>query len=488
MSVFTRREIQERLNTFSRIVGKRKLNQIVKLLNIEGNKSNNKRILESLAVTWEVVVVSAFCESGDTKYEMKISNGKTPDFFFCDHGVSLIGDVVTVSDDQQNKKNPVEDFSRIIGEIWREFGPKKGSLSWRVESIDLEPPSAPKSSVTFMGPFHLSSRLRPINRGSLTRLLLPPLDDLSAYLHSKVCPFFKKLSSCPDRPDSLDIDEQYDPETKVRFSIRYTPAGHNFSGSYPSYTTITDIDRHVLWRRLIEKREQFAHATEEFPRILFICDGGCAALRDSSASASEYRFHEVLDHFWRRPEYSEDRGYFSTIEEDISAVVGLSIESSWALFRFPNRTEYTLKAQLYLNPYCRFPLDGKSAELLNKVVSKIPVPIETPENVLRSVSSNPTSSRQLGVFTMSAKHVEMSAVALLRILSGELSAEEFCHEYQFDFNPFKNALMKFQTIKSVRLEPATNRDDDKIVIEFGTYDAAIGPFRVPDGYKERNPR
>lgn len=481
MSIFTRREVQEKLNIFSRIVGKRKLRQIVNLLNAEGNKSNNKRILESLAATWEIVVVSAFCESGNTKHEMKISNGKRPDFFFCDHGVSLIGDVVTVSDDQQNKKNPVEDFSRIIMEIWRELGPKQGTYSWHVDSIDLEPPPAPKPSIPFMGFFHLSSRLRPINRGSLRRLLLPPLDDLKTYLHSKVSPFFKKLSSYPSMPDVLHIDEQYDPETKVCFSVTYSPEGGPYSsGSYTSYTTISDIERHVLWRRLIEKRDQFAHATEEFPRVLFVCDGGCAALNNSGASASDYLFQEVFDHFWRRPEYSEGRGYFWIIEESISAIVGLSIESSWSPFRFPNRTEYTSKAQLYLNPYCRYPLDGKSTELLKDVVSSIPVPIESPANVLRSLGVNPTSSRKLGVFSMSANHVEISAVDLLRILAGELSVEDFCHEHGFDFNPFKNALMKFQTIRSVRLEPVANRDDDKIVIEFATHDAAIGPFKVPD--------
>ena len=88
MSIFTRREIQKRLNAVARIVGKNKLNRIVRDLNIEGNKSNDKIFLEALAVTWEVVIVSAFTELGDTKYEMKISNGKRPDIFFCDQGIS----------------------------------------------------------------------------------------------------------------------------------------------------------------------------------------------------------------------------------------------------------------------------------------------------------------------------------------------------------------------------------------------------------------
>jgi hypothetical protein len=77
----------------------------------------------------------------------------------------------------------------------------------------------------------------------------------------------------------------------------------------------------------------------------------------------------------------------------------------------------------------------------------------------------------------------MSGVELLRILSGELSLEGFCRNYNLPSNPFKDALMRFQTIKSVKVEPAANRDDDKVVIEFGLHDAAIGPFRVPAGDK-----
>ena len=84
---------------------------------------------------------------------------------------------------------------------------------------------------------------------------------------------------------------------------------------------------------------------------------------------------------------------------------------------------------------------------------------------------------------MSKDQIEMSSVALLQILAGELSMQEFCREYDLEYNPFKNALMSFRTIKSIRTEPAENRDDDKVIIKFRTHDAAIGPFRVPDDLK-----
>lgn len=485
MSIFARREIQKRLDFFASIVGKKKLRQIIKALDIE-NKLNEKQFLESLAIAWEVVIVSAFVETGDTKYERKISNGKKPDIFFCDHGVSLIADVLAVSDDQQHKKNPVDGFSTIIKKLWVDLGSPKGGLAWRVDAVDLSPSVTPQTT-SFCWPLHLSSRLRPINRGSLKRLALPPANELSEYLHKKILPFFEEIRLSPNNPKTLHINEQYNSEITVRFAITYIPNGDGLSGSYPSYTTVTDIESHVLWRRLIEKSEQqFALATEELPRILFVCDAGCAVLTDSLGGCSDYRLEEVLGHFWRRPEFSEDQHWLWITEKDISAVLALSIKPVNVTWFYPGRREFILEARLYPNPHCRFPLDEKVGKMLCQVVSKLPVPIESPANVLRLISVNPFASRHIGGVTLKHNSIEMSGIQLLQILSGELSLEQFCHNYNLQSNPFKDALMRFQTIKSVKVEPAADRDDDKIIIEFGPHDAAIGPFRVPDIDKGRS--
>lgn len=477
MSIFARREIQERLNALSCIIGKRKLRHIVDMLNLEGSKSNEKRALESVAATWEVVIVSAFCDTGATKYETRISNGKTPDIFFCDHGISFIGDVFTVSDDQQHKKNPAEEFSQIINKIWREAGPKMGSFSWLINSVDLKPPPAGKPGE--WGPLHLSSRLRIISRGSLKRLTLPPSSQLNGYLHAKVRPFFLELSASPHQPNHLTIDEMLDGEIAIQFSISYDPKGKYISGSYPSYTTVTDIDRHVLYRRLKEKSNQFVHASENCPRIIIVCDGGCAPLRDSFSSASDYSVQEIIDHFWKRPEYSDEHGWTWAKECGISAVLVISVESGCSPFQSPLGNDYVLKATLYLNAHCQYPVDEGIAQLLSKIITKLPVTVESPENALRLAVSNPISSRRLGALTMSKNRIEMSAVALLQILAGELSMEEFCRDYSLDINPFKRALRNFQTIKSISADNAGARDDDKIVIEFRDHDAAIGRFKIP---------
>jgi hypothetical protein len=308
------------------------------------------------------------------------------------------------------------------------------------------------------------------------------LTQIKEYLYKKVSPFFKNIRSCPDRPDSLSINEQYDTETKVSFSITYNPEGKGFGGSYLSFNTVMDIERHILWRRLIEKSKQFALASEECPRVLFICDGGCDALYKSFRGASEYYLDEVFDHFWKRQEFKDEQWIWIT-EKGISVVVVLPIKSVNKSLGFMDRREFMIDAQFYFNPYCKFPLNNMSTKLLKQVILRLPAPIESPINALNAAGVNPIKSRYLGGLKMSDKSIEISAIELLQILSGRLSLEDFCRNYNLHSNPFNDALMRFKTIKSLKVEPVVDRDDDKVIIEFNTYDAAIGPFKVFDDAK-----
>lgn len=240
------------------------------------------------------------------------------------------------------------------------------------------------------------------------------------------------------------------------------------------------MESHVLWRRLIEKSDQFSHATENLPRVLFVCDGGCAALRDSSGTGPmDYHCDEMVNHFWGRRIFSEGVGWTQIVETGISAAIVLPIVPVSMMFCVPGRREFVLKPRFYPNPYSNFPVDRTTAELLERVVSSLPPPVESPDNVMRAIRAGRTPSRRLGYLGMTNNKIEISGADLLRILAGELSSEEFCRRYSHTSNPFKNALMTFRFIKSVTIEPVSDRDDDKVAIEFGPPDAALGPFMVP---------
>jgi hypothetical protein len=377
MSIFTRREIQGRIDSLVEVVGRKKLRQIVNKLNIKGNESDSQRFVESIAAVWEIVILSAFARSGEIKYEMKISNGRTPDFLFSRQGVSFIGDVFAVSDYEQHKKNPAEEFFAIVVQLWGDFGFKGGGLSYRIEAIDIGPPP-PAENSGFLWPLHISSRLHVINRGPVKRLLLPPVNELGKYLPTKIRPFFEDIRRAPEKTNYLIVDEQYDPEITVRFSIAYSPQVTSFVGTYPSYTQVYDIDSHVLWRRLIEKNRQFAGSIEETPRILVVCDAGCQAFRHPMGGGVDYQLEEIFDHFWRRPIFVKDEGWSWVVEKNISAAVTISIESNHA-------GQLYLDCRFHRNPYGQSPMDEKAAALMCTVLSKLPPPNELPRSKLRGI-------------------------------------------------------------------------------------------------------
>jgi hypothetical protein len=120
-----------------------------------------------------------------------------------------------------------------------------------------------------------------------------------------------------------------------------------------------------------------------------------------------------------------------------------------------------------------------------QAAGNLPLRIEFPGVALKKASIDPMLTRRMEEFSMN-NHVEMSGVQLLRILSGEISMEEFCRNYRFPTNPFKKFLMESRTIKSVRVETIPGLDDEKVTIEFGPRDAAVGPFIVPVREKEQN--
>lgn len=486
MSVFARREIQKRLHDISTIVGMKKLRSLIDALNVAGSESNENRFVESLSNAWEVVIVAAFAECGKVQYERKISNKKRPDIIFRDEEIELIADVFAVSDDAQHKKNPVNEFSTILRKLWMELGPRIGGLEWDVKGIDILPKahhSSPNLLNTHEDGFipYLSSRLRPINQGKIKRLTLPPRDELSKYLYDKVGPFFEEIRKCSEYERVLNVDEKYNSEISVCFSIKYTPSGTGMVGSYPDYTAITDIESHVLWRRLNhDKIAQFAGATESMPRVLFLCDAGIASIsRSSSKGPTEYLIEEVLNYLWKRPVYLEGQEWTWVYEKDISAVIVVSIEVHSEKVLSMGKSRFMLSPRLYENPYASYPLNEVTKKLLWRVVSNLPVPIETPKNVLHTVSINPNLTHYMGCLTVSNKRIEMSGIELLRILSGDVSLEDFCRKYRLDSNPFNDALKRFQTIKSLKIEKLSDSDDDKIIIEFGAQDPAIGPFIMP---------
>ena len=226
MPVFSRRSIQKALNEVNALMPSRQFKHLIELLNVEGSKANEKRYAETISATWEIMIIAAFLKSQTLEYEAKISNGKNPDFRLIGE-IPLMGDISTVSDDQQHIKNPVDQFRRLLAMLWKESHCQLGGISWRVESVDLKNESYQDRSRDMQ--WMCCCDTPNIRRGPIVRLALPLHDTLEAWMRPKLGPFFEGIASNPSQQSSIRINEQYSDEISVDCYIEFDPKKKNFT-------------------------------------------------------------------------------------------------------------------------------------------------------------------------------------------------------------------------------------------------------------------
>lgn len=481
MPIFSRRAIQRSLNEVVSIVPKGQLRSIVNALNLEGSSTNTQRFVETLAKTWEVVLLSTLYRFGGVRYERTISNGSAPDVLFANKDCEFLADVFAVSDDKQREKNPIDLFSDILCALHEEHDLlKHGSLDFRVGSIRICVPR-PVVNAPYVYPAWYTS----IQYGPIIRLKLPPVADLEPWTRNKLKRFFEAIQHDPTRPRRVHVDEPFDKKTDVEFTLSFRPGSRNHSWSHASHLSLVGIRKHVAWNGLLRKSDQFRGATEPFPRVVILCDSDCAGLK-TRESGSGNSTAKLINYFWHRPEKEPATGELSWFTEtDISAVLVLTIEDQSVSF-LGGRDPLSVKSKLFHNPYATYPLDACHEAILERMVAELPKPIKTPLNALAHIKNNPLSTRNSCGFSLTGvSQIKISSVDLLKVLAGEKPASQFGSPYMP--NPFKLALERGRSIKSVSVEPCPDQDFDQVTIELNEPDVALAPYQMP-GKGDLHPR
>lgn len=481
MPIFSRRQIQKRINDLSSVAGVRHTRSLVRKLNIEGSDANNKAHLEALSATWEVALISSFIGLGKVEYEKEISNGRAPDFSFSlDSLKGFLGEIVTISDDEQHSKNPVSEFKNTLSELRKKFGIiGKGGLDWRVESLDLEMPDDQEKKRWRDFSWAAHPYQPTVHKRKIKRLKLPPKKYLSNWIEERVTTFFQMVSQNPEVERRLIIDEPYNEHIEVEFFLEWKPNANHSRGSYASYNKANDPERHILWQRLREKSDQFSGASEEVPRVIFVCDGGCDLLGDDGGGGQPNQLTDVIRYFWRRQFFDESvekRQWYE--EENISAVVTLPITHRDP-YSMAHREDFVMKPKLLENPHSRFPLSDEHVHVLEEALRAMPEPIRTAENALAGIRRSKIETIGKGSMSMQGDKITFSSVNILKILAGEITTDDLFRDME---NPFAQALKNGQSIRSMNLNETPEIDDDDLEIVLRDFDAAIGFFRNPNDH------
>lgn len=427
MPIFARRVLQRLLDTTDVLLTHEQSKERLRRLNAANE--------QSLDTEWEVALLYGLARLGAVRYEPKFGGTSNPDLHFNDGIVEFVADVVTVNDSGYEQANRRKEFER---EFWlriRRTGLPLAGFSYRINGEE---------------------------QNGKMRLLLP--DDWDALFETNFSNMLAWVKLVPSEPVALHRKE---PGIDVIFS--YTPKQDSLGGGYLAYRKSKRPTATPIYHALKRKRDQLKVSGYTGTRGIILCDGDCEELR-----APE----QIVRRFFRDT-------------ESVSFVVVITLSGS----RFDRREKpIRITARVYQHPALAMPnIDALRLLFEQRLPSVIPSPYDDVVNALNHLrwKKRRAGLSHHGGYTFSGRHMKISSRALLELLSGEITSEEFMKVHRFTKdepipNPFAVAIRQGRMIADITVKRDENDDDDWIEFEFTDPDPAISNFRPPLRSTERS--
>lgn len=444
--VFSRRAIQAQINMLTLVLESSQLASLVKRL--------NARDESRLHAMWEVVILSALSKAGRLRHEQALSNGRCPDINWeiekrDGSSLTIIGDITTISDDGLEDQNPFKFISKEIFRLSSKFGLKPGNFWIQARGKTLGKPQKSKM-----------------------RLLLPEKANLNTFIKNELEPWIYRV-----KQDSSAKSEFKITNDSINLKIIYDPNWKNGGGSYTSYTVATSKIINPLFSALKGKVKQLNCAPDNAIRIIFACDGGCDVIRRGANGKSHYTFssREIAEDFLRQ-------------NSSIDFVLLCTISEHHHPFGLP--TKYHMSYELVHAP-SSFRSDRVTtesidtlAEALNAALPSIPQPLRPAYHSASLLKQAGVGHDRLGGYSMQGDKITISSRGLIRLLSGEISVEEFNEAHRWNDsdiqqNPFARYLYSGLMISNIEVEHGNDQDDDQITFTIDKWDPANSPFTIP---------
>lgn len=449
MFVFTRRAMQQMLDAITPWMPEKSLAELVGRL----NRPRTNRLPQM----WELALLHGLGSVVEVEHERPLPNGK-PDLWFSvpdgDRSVPFVGDVTTLSDTALDAANAFERLSEAVHEQARKAGMQGGGF--HVAVSHLEPGASGTSKV---------------------QLLIPTGPAFDQLVKRHIKPFARKVSASPSEPHLLQVDEP-----GAKFTVEYKGPSPYSGGSHRSYDSVLSRENNALFNRLNDKTKQLRGAPDGGIRILVVCDGDCALLGRANPMEG-FSARKIAESFLCGSQ---------TI--DLVLVMTVFEESGLDWHR---RDRRKLHWDLIAAPKAARPAHltdsvfEAARRVFGEAIAKLPQPAMMPNNALRRNLDSDWSASMEGGYEAGGERIKVSARAVLELLAGAQTYEQFAAAHGWDegrFNMFKARLASGQLFKSASVESlGPGRDDDWLEFEFGPPDPAISPFRLPMRAGEGSP-
>ncbi len=405
-----------------------------------------------LPAMWELIFLEALSKSTTLRHEVKLPNGRRPDFELTieaspDSSLKVIGDITTISDVALHDQNPVKELSIELSKAAKKVGLDPSHFSWDVRGGR-------------MGKF----------RDGRMSLFLPPKKNFADFFKVNIFPWVHGLTKLPLRRNKFEYKQD-----RTHITLIYHPDMQSGSGGYTSYNVAASRGKNPLYNALKGKKNQLKGAPDDAIRLVIVCDGDCSLLRMGSSLSTGETFTST--------QVAQD---FLRLNSSIDLVLLVTIDEQRAFLT--NKITCALKCDLVTSG--SYQAEGRLSEysykaiyeMLNASLMTIRAPLRAAYSAAALCTSSDIGPDGIGGYTLRGDDITISSRALQRLLAGEISSEEFIRQHGWDSvenpNPFGRTFSFGQLISSVRIDDGGEQDDDSLTFSFGWPDPAASPFRV----------
>lgn len=441
--------MQARITDLAQILDHAQLRSLVNRLNAKD--------ATRLHAMWELVILHGLSQAGDLKHEQVLPNGRCPDVDWKikkqDGDIlSIIADITTISDEGLEAQNPIRFLREEIFRLASKLGLRPGNFWCDVRGETI-------------GPSHKSKM----------RLMLPEKPEMSSFLKNELEPWLYNIKNNRTIKSTFNCTEN-----ELSFKIIYDPTWENGGGSHTSFTVATSKIVNPLFGALKGKVKQLNGAPDDALRLIIACDGGCDLLRHGAGGKSHYTYNskEVAEDFLRQ-------------NSSIDFVLLTTTTELRQPFAF--QTNYHMSYELVCAPPAsrsqRVTIDSINSisEALNVALSNVPKPLRPAYHSASLLKQPGVGNDQLGGCSMKGHEIKISSRGLIRLLSGQISVEEFNQAHRWDEpnshgNPFANHLKSGLMISKIDVTAGKDTDDDEITFFIDKFDVANTLFSttLPD--------
>lgn len=432
---------------FARRVLQRMLDHLSTHLPCESRKKLAHELdtsISPLGFEWETALLFGFSHLGKVEYEPASQKGPRPDITFLEASeapVRFVAEIATVSDEGLEKENPATLLGAALIRLRQKYE-LPGSIHYTIKG---------------------EATGRRFDDRKM-RLKLPRGGDIGRLLKKHVEPRLKAIKEQGLARDVIPISEP-----GVELTVGYDANQRYGGASYPSYTTAYSLRHNPVYSKLDAKLAQLKKSKRTEPLGIFLCDGGCALLKNPRSAAS-VSIDGVVREFFRQNTSINFVAILLGPATQPAAFIGIA-------------KDLRITARLHVNPRAKRPMDkGALLKVIDRSMKHWPAPVATVHDALYSLKrgdrnrGEPIHQISYGG-TLMSQTFRVSARKIQDMLAGKMTPAQFCDEHGRPEAPFENPFLKALklgfTIQSVKFAQCPDADDDILEFKFGP-DAAIG--------------